>query len=37
MIPDAETARVYLESRLWPNGAVCPSCITSKAKKMKER
>lgn len=24
--PDAETARKYLESRLWPNGAVCPTC-----------
>ncbi len=30
MIPDAETARLYLESRLWPDGATCPSCITSK-------
>jgi transposase-like protein len=29
LIPDAETARVYLEARLWPNGPVCPSCITS--------
>jgi transposase-like protein len=26
MFPDAETARVYLEARLWPNGAVCPTC-----------
>src|ERR1039457_7192031 len=26
LIPDAETARVYLEARLWPNGAVCPTC-----------
>ncbi|MGD0735775.1 MAG: IS1595 family transposase [Terracidiphilus sp.] len=26
MIPDQETARIYLESRLWPNGAVCPTC-----------
>ena len=24
--PDAESARKYLESRLWPNGAVCPKC-----------
>jgi transposase-like protein len=24
--PDAESARVYLEGRLWPNGAVCPEC-----------
>ena len=26
MFPDAETARVYLEARLWPNGVVCPTC-----------
>src|SRR4029077_5186419 len=26
MIPDQETARVYLESRLWPNGVRCPVC-----------
>jgi transposase-like protein len=25
-IPDNETARVYLEMRLWPNGPVCPEC-----------
>jgi transposase-like protein len=24
--PDQETARVYLESRLWPNGPRCPVC-----------
>jgi transposase-like protein len=30
MIPDAETARLYLESRLWPDGATCPSCMTRK-------
>jgi transposase-like protein len=24
--PDAESARKYLESRLWPNGPVCPTC-----------
>lgn len=29
MFPDQETARVYLESRLWPKGVVCPSCVTS--------
>jgi transposase-like protein len=29
LIPDAEAARLYLEARLWPNGPVCPSCITS--------
>ena len=26
MIPDAETARRYLESRLWPTGVACPTC-----------
>ena len=26
MIPDAETARQYLEARLWPNGVTCPTC-----------
>lgn len=26
MFPDEETARKYLESRLWPNGARCPVC-----------
>ncbi len=25
--PDAESAREYLESRLWPNGVKCPLCI----------
>lgn len=29
LIPDPETARLYLETRLWPVGPVCPSCITS--------
>lgn len=29
MFPDAESARVYLESRLWPDGAVCPACKAS--------
>lgn len=28
MIPDQETARQYLESRLWPNGVICPCCKT---------
>lgn len=27
LVPDAEAARLYLESRLWPEGATCPSCI----------
>ena len=26
MIPDAESARLYLEARLWPDGVVCPTC-----------
>ena len=26
MFPDAESARLYLESRLWANGAACPAC-----------
>ncbi len=26
LIPDAESARTYLEARLWPNGAICPTC-----------
>ena len=26
LFPDQETAREYLELRLWPNGAVCPVC-----------
>jgi len=26
MFPDQETARKYLESRLWPGGAKCPVC-----------
>lgn len=28
LIPDAETARLYLESRLWPHGARCPICAS---------
>lgn len=26
LFPDQESARVYLESRIWPTGAVCPDC-----------
>jgi transposase-like protein len=26
MFPDQESARVYLEGRLWPEGPVCPVC-----------
>jgi transposase-like protein len=25
--PDVETARKYLESRLWPKGPICPTCL----------
>ena len=26
MFPDQESARVYLESKLWPHGVKCPTC-----------
>jgi transposase-like protein len=26
LFPDSESARVYLEGRLWPNGVRCPTC-----------
>src|ERR1039458_9053748 len=26
MFPDETTARLYLESRLWPKGVTCPTC-----------
>lgn len=26
LFPDAESARLYLEARLWPNGCRCPVC-----------
>lgn len=26
IIPNREVARQYLESRLWPNGPICPAC-----------
>ncbi len=29
LFPDAESARLYLESRLWPNGPICPVCNSS--------
>lgn len=28
MFPDENTAREYLESRLWPKGATCPTCAS---------
>lgn len=29
MFPDQESARLYLESRLWPDGVKCPTCRKS--------
>lgn len=26
LFPDADAGRAYLESRLWPDGAICPDC-----------
>jgi hypothetical protein len=26
LFPDEQSARKYLESRLWPNGVACPEC-----------
>jgi len=26
LFPDEDSARVYLEGRLWPNGTICPTC-----------
>ena len=26
MFPDAEAARVYMEGKRWPDGAICPGC-----------
>lgn len=28
LFPDEETARIYLEGRLWPSGPICPECET---------
>jgi len=28
LFPDQESARLYLESRLWPNGVKCPICAS---------
>lgn len=30
MVPDAESARAYLEQKRWPNGAICPACNEAK-------
>ena len=38
MIPDQESARLYLEARLWPKGARCPVCgITERVTARVER
>src|SRR3990167_8044761 len=29
LFPDQESARLYLETRLWTNGAKCPICTSS--------
>src|SRR5882672_12810394 len=29
IFPDEEAARQYLEDRLWPNGAKCPTCAAT--------
>ena len=29
LFPDQESARLYLESRLWPNGVKCPICAST--------
>jgi Transposase zinc-ribbon domain len=31
LFPTEDSARVYLEKRLWPNGAVCPDCKSGDA------
>jgi transposase-like protein len=31
LFPDVETARKYLESRLWPDGPRCPHCLSANA------
>lgn len=30
MFPDNESARIYLEDRLWPNGTTCPDCASKR-------
>ena len=35
MFPDNETARLYLEDRLWPDGPVCPDCKGDRITKCK--
>ena len=31
MFPDAEAARVYMEGKRWPDGAVCPAATSRSA------
>jgi transposase-like protein len=35
--PDVESARVYLESKLWPDGPVCPKCSATDPYKLTAR
>lgn len=37
MIPDAESARLYLEGHLWPNGATCPDCKSDRVSERGKR
>jgi transposase-like protein len=37
MFPDNESARVYLESRLWPTGTVCPDCRSGEQVTVRKR
>ena len=30
LFPDEESARIYLEGRLWPSGPICPDCKSGK-------
>lgn len=37
MFPDEESARQWFESRVWPNGRVCPRCGSDKTVESKHR
>lgn len=37
LFPDNESARVYLEGRLWPNGVKCPVCASDSITTRKRR
>ncbi len=37
MFPDNESARVYLESRLWPVGTICPDCRSGERVTVRKR